>query len=134
MFSFGRLHDIEVTGRLDDPATVLDGRSIVIAPIRAGSGTIIEVVEAWARQVPVVSTSRGIEGLDAHDGEDVLVADDPAEFAARCSMAARYPDVRGRLTANGRARYEAEFTWPLIGAELADWLTDEKQAGSPSRS
>jgi hypothetical protein len=123
MYSFGRLHDIEVTGRLDDPATVLDGRSVVVAPIRAGSGTIIEVVEAWARQVPVVSTKRGVEGLDAHDGDDVLVADDPAEFAARCSIAARYPELRRRLVANGRARYEAEFTWSLIGAELADWLT-----------
>ena len=124
MFSFGRLHDIEVSGRLDDAGTVLDGRCVVIAPIRAGSGTVIEVVEAWARRVPVVSTSRGVEGLDAHDGDDVLVADDPAEFAAQCSMAARYPELRDKLTANGRVRYEAEFTWPLIGAELADWLTE----------
>ena len=135
MHSFGRLHDIEVTGRLDDPGDVIDGRTVVICPIRAGSGTIIEVVEAWARGVPVVSTSRGVEGLDAHDGEDVLVADDPAEFAARCSMAARYPDLRDRLAANGRARYEAEFTWQLIGTQLAEWLSEaEKQAGPASRT
>jgi glycosyltransferase involved in cell wall biosynthesis len=138
MYSFGRLHDIEITGQLDDPATVLDGRCVVVAPIRAGSGMIIEVVEAWARGVPVVSTSRGVEGLDAHDGEDVLVADDPAEFAAHCSMATRYPELRDKLTANGRIRYEAEFTWPLIGAQLADWLSQgdggEMQAGSASRT
>jgi hypothetical protein len=133
MYSFGQLHDIEVTGRLDDPGTVLDGRCVVVAPIRAGSGMIIEVVEAWARGVPVVSTSRGVEGLDAHDGVDVLVADDPAEFAAQCSMAARYPELRDALTANGRVRYEAEFTWALIGAQLADWL-DEMQAGSASHT
>ena len=135
MHSFGRLHDIEVTGRLDDPGDVIDGRTVVIAPIRAGSGMIIEVVEAWARGVPVVSTSRGVEGLDPHDGEDVLVADDPAEFAARCSMAARYPDLRNELATNGRARYEAEFTWPLIGAQLTDWLSEaEKQAERAARS
>ena len=73
--------------------------------------------------MPVVATSRGVEGLDAHDGDDVLVADDPAEFAARCSMAARYPELRARLAANGRARYEAEFTWPGIGADLVAWLS-----------
>ena len=84
--------------------------------------------------VPVVSTSRGVEGLDAHDGDDVLVADDPAEFAARCSMAARYPDLRGKLAANGRARYEAEFTWPLIGAQLADWLTEAPGGGKASQN
>jgi hypothetical protein len=123
MYSFGRLHDVEVTGPLDDAGTVLDGRCVVVAPIRAGSGTIIEVVEAWARGVPVVSTTRGVEGLDAHDGVDVLLADDPAEFAAQCSMAARYPELRDKLTSNGRFHYEAEFTWPLIGAELAEWLS-----------
>jgi glycosyltransferase involved in cell wall biosynthesis len=72
--------------------------------------------------VPVVATSRAIEGLEATDGEDVLVADDPAEFAARCSMAARYPDLRAKLAGNGRARYESEFTWSVIGAGLVAWV------------
>ena len=122
MPAFGELHGIEVTGALDDLGAVLDARSVVIAPIRAGSGTIVEVIEAWARGVPVVATSRAIEGLEASDGVDVLVADDPAEFAARCSMAARYPELRAKLAGNGRARYEAEFTWPVIGAGLVAWL------------
>ncbi len=120
--SFGRIHGIEVIGPLDDMGDVLDGRSVVIAPIRAGSGTIVEVIEAWARGIPVVATSRAVEGLLPTDGDDVLIADDPAEFAARCSMAARYPEIRARLAGNGRARYEAEFTWPGIGADLQAWL------------
>ena len=123
MRSFGDLHGIEVTGHLDDVGAVLDGRCVVIAPIRAGSGTVVEVIDAWARGIPVVATSRGVEGLEPHDGDDVLVADDPAEFAARCSMAARYPALRARLAAHGRARYEAEFTWPGIGADLVAWLS-----------
>jgi glycosyltransferase involved in cell wall biosynthesis len=122
MFDFGVLHGIEVTGPVDDLGAVLDSRSIVVAPIRAGSGTIVEVVDAWARQVPVVATSRGVEGLDAHDGDDVLVADDAAEFAARCSLVARSPELRARLTTRGRERYEADFTWDVIGAELRAWL------------
>jgi hypothetical protein len=37
-------------------------------------------------------------------------------------MAARYPALRATLAGNGRARYEAEFTWPVIGADLVAWL------------
>jgi glycosyltransferase involved in cell wall biosynthesis len=122
MPAFGQLHDIEVTGRIEDVSAVIDAQSVVIAPIRSGSGTIVEVIDAWARGVPVVATSRAVEGLQPTDGVDVLVADDPAEFAARCSMAARYPDLRATLAGNGRARYEAEFTWPRIGADLVTWL------------
>jgi glycosyltransferase involved in cell wall biosynthesis len=122
MWEFGKLHDIEITGAIADIGQVLDSRSVVIAPIRSGSGTIVEVIDAWARGVPVVASSRAIEGLQATDGEDVLVADDPAEFAARCSMAARYPELRAKLAGNGRARYESEFTWPGIRAEMVSWL------------
>ena len=122
MPAFAQLHGMEVAGPLDHAEGVLDSRSVVIAPIRAGSGTIVEVIQAWARGVPVVASSRAVEGLDATDGVDVLVADDPAEFAARCSMAARYPELRATLAGNGRARYEAEFTWPVIGADLVAWL------------
>ena len=55
MPSFAELHGIELTGRARDIGAVLDARSVVIAPIRAGSGTIVEVIDAWARGVPVVA-------------------------------------------------------------------------------
>jgi hypothetical protein len=121
MPAFADLHGIELTDA-PDLGRVLDARSVVIAPIRAGSGTIIEVIGAWARGVPVVASSRAVEGLQPSDGVDVLVADDPAEFAARCSMAARYPELRATLAGNGRARFEAEFTWPVIAEDLVAWL------------
>ena len=123
MVPFGELHGIDVTGGLADPASVFDQRTIVIAPIRSGSGTIIEVVDSVGpRCVPVVATSRGIEGLGAHPGDDVLVADDPEGFAAACAELAHSPELRARLAANGRARYEAEFTWQGIGDDLLSWL------------
>lgn len=125
--SFGDMHGIEVTGPADVQHEPLDARSVVIAPIRSGSGTVIEVIDAWARGVPVVATSRAVEGLQPTDGEDVLIADDPAEFAARCSMAARYPELRAKLAGNGRARYESEFTWPGIGAGLRTLLESRRQ-------
>ena len=37
-------------------------------------------------------------------------------------MAARYPELRAKLAGNGRARYESEFTWPVISNSLVAWM------------
>ena len=56
----------------------------VVVPIRAGGGTRIKALEAFANRKPVVATSIGAEGLDVRAGEHVLIADTPEDFAAQC--------------------------------------------------
>jgi polysaccharide biosynthesis protein PslH len=56
----------------------------IIVPLRAGGGTRIKILEAFALGRPVVSTSLGSEGIDARDGEHALIADDPVAFARAC--------------------------------------------------
>lgn len=75
-----------------------------LVPLRHGAGTKTKLIQALMAGTPSVSTSIGIEGLAVRDGEEVLVADDPAAFAegigALLTDAARWE----RLAANGRAR------------------------------
>jgi glycosyltransferase involved in cell wall biosynthesis len=56
----------------------------VVVPIRAGGGTRIKILEAFAHQKPVVATSIGAEGLDVRNDEHILIADTPEAFAAQC--------------------------------------------------
>ena len=44
-------------------------------PIRHGGGTRLKILEAMALGTPVISTSKGAEGLDAQDGREILIAD-----------------------------------------------------------
>jgi len=55
---------------------------IVVAPILASSGTRLRILEAWAAGRPVVTTPAGAFGLDYRDGDELLCATTPAEFAA----------------------------------------------------
>ena len=57
--------------------------AVCVVPIRQGGGTRLKILEAMALGTPVVATSKGAEGLDAVDGEHLLLADDPATFANR---------------------------------------------------
>ena len=116
---------IVVTGYLENMGEAFGPGTVVVVPLLARSGTRLKIIEAWARGLPVVSTSKGAEGLGAVDGENLLIADDPRSFAAACVRLAGSATLRRQLTEAGRRRYEAEFTWAQIGNELAGWLAKQ---------
>ena len=58
--------------------------SLCVVPLRAGSGTRIKILEAFSLRRPTVSTRLGAEGLDVTHGEQLLLADEPEDFARAC--------------------------------------------------
>jgi len=102
---------IIVKGYVPDLAEVLRGCAAFIAPIRAGAGMRVKILDAWARGVPVVSTTLGAEGIETTDGEDILLADAPAAFADAVMRLLARPDVRHQLARNARAKVETRYNW-----------------------
>jgi polysaccharide biosynthesis protein PslH len=72
---------IKFTGTVPDMRPHLDAATVVIVPLRLGGGTRIKILEACAAGRPVVSTSVGAEGLNLEAGKEIILADDPVEFA-----------------------------------------------------
>ncbi len=87
---------------------------VAIAPIRAGSGTRLKLLEAFAYGRPAVSTTVGAEGLDVTDGRDIMLADTPSTFAAACVQLLRSRHMRQALGAAGRQLVEARYAWAAI--------------------
>lgn len=110
---------IEVTGPIEDAVAELAKARLVVAPILAGSGTRIKILEAWAAGRAVVSTTLGAEGFAARDGGHVLLRDTPESFAAAVCDLLASPEERQRLGAAGRALYERSFTWTRAWEALA---------------
>ena len=69
------------TRYIPDPKSYLRRASVAVNPAVSGSGVNIKLVEYLSVGVPVVSTSRGMAGIDLRVGDDLLVADAPADFA-----------------------------------------------------
>lgn len=91
-------------------------------PLRFGGGTRLKILEALARGVPVVTTSLGCEGLGLESGRDLLVADDPAEFARSLDLLLADDELCRRLAANGFETVRRRYSWTAIGAAFGDAL------------
>jgi glycosyltransferase involved in cell wall biosynthesis len=70
---------------------------IAVAPLRAGGGTRLKILEAFAHRRPVVSTSLGAEGLPVEHGKHLLIADDAPSFADACARLLRDHALRSTL-------------------------------------
>lgn len=90
----------QLHGYVEDLTPFYDRADIVVAPLRAGGGTRIKILEAFSHGCPVVSTSRGIAGIEALDGVHALVEDSPHDFADACVRLHDDPGLKAKLNAN----------------------------------
>jgi len=89
-----------------------------IVPIRIGGGTRLKILDAWAMGRAVVSTSIGCEGLDAADGENILIRDTPDALAGAVLQVLRDPQLRARLERNGRRIATEMYNWDVVGRRI----------------
>jgi len=92
---------IEFMGYVPDLEKAIKG-SVLIVPLRIGSGIRVKLLDAMSQGVPAVSTSIGCEGIPVTDGLDILIRDDPAEFAAAAVELLNNPELRARLANAGK--------------------------------
>ncbi|MFD2880243.1 glycosyltransferase family 4 protein [Paenibacillus rhizoplanae] len=103
---------IVITGYVDSVADYIRKAQVVIAPLLEGSGTRLKILEAWALRIPVVSSSKGAEGLLCEHSRNIMIADDPASFADSVTLLLQDHE-RGVVLADRAyetllAHYEAE--------------------------
>ena len=103
---------IESTGSVGDAVQELARAKVVVVPILAGSGTRIKILEAWAAERPVVSTSIGADGLPVRDGENIRIADDPEQMKTAVLELLEDKGLRIKLGKAGRKTYADNYSWP----------------------
>jgi len=112
---------IVVTGRVESVMPFIRKAAVFIVPLRIGGGTRLKIYEAMAAGKAVVSTSVGAEGLDFHDGEDILIADEADKFASDVVELLVNKDRRIKLGGSA-AKLAAQYDWATIAKRFEEIL------------
>ena len=117
---------IEVLGEVESAEKTYDTSCAVVIPLHAGSGMRIKLAEALAAGRPVVTTSKGMEGLELTNGQHVLVANTAHDMAEAIKLLLTQPTRAIELGHSGR-----EWAMTHLGhrararafsLQLADWI------------
>ena len=112
--------DIDVTGTVPDVQPFLAQARCTLAPLLAGGGSRLKILESLAAGRPVVSTRVGAEGLDDVVAHGIVVADNPRSFADAVVALLDDANRAERLGKEGHDRVVARYTWDKTLAPLLD--------------
>ena len=120
--------DFIVAGHAPDIAPFFTGTRLSISPLRYGAGVKGKVNLAMSYGLPVVATTSSVEGMHLTPEADVLVADEPLQFAEAIARAYRDETLWHRLAEGGRANVRAHFSRDVARTALASVLARTRAA------
>ncbi|PLX78699.1 MAG: hypothetical protein C0616_13565 [Desulfuromonas sp.] len=109
-----------VAGKVADLAPWYLSADAAIVPLRAGGGTRIKILEAFAFHCPVVSTPQGAEGLDVVDGNELLLAKSAASFAKQCLRVLTDTELRQHLADNANRLLRQDYSMESLKRAIYD--------------
>ena len=111
---------VRVIGYVDDIQPYLARTKVFVMPVRLGFGMRGKLFEAWAMGKPVVSTSAGCRGVAVKDGENILISDEPVDFAESVVALLANTEKRKRLGSNARRLVEKRYNWDGLAGRLEE--------------
>ena len=117
--------NIVITGLQRDVRPFFESVRLSIAPLRFGAGVKGKINQSMALGVPVVATSAAVEGMELASGEDVLVADEPEEFARALVTLYESAELWNRISENGIKKTRALYSTDTARKKLELLFSDE---------
>jgi polysaccharide biosynthesis protein PslH len=118
---------VRVTGFVSDLAACYRAADVVVAPLAAGGGTRIKLLEAFAYGLPVVTSSAGAAGLDLADGVHVLIAEDGDDVARAVAALAADRGLRERLVVQARRLVSRSYSYDAVIPRIREFFASAER-------
>ncbi len=80
VYQYDGKSNVHVVGEVPSAGDFMNSKSIMVVPLKSGSGMRIKIVEGMALGKPIVSTSIGAEGIEYTHQKNILIADSQQDF------------------------------------------------------
>lgn len=114
---------VTVHGPVDDLEALYSTASLTVVPLRAGGGSRLKVLEAFANMIPVVATHVAANGLEVTDGRDLVLAVDDDELADATIKILREPALAADMAASARRYVSEHHELNAVARDLAERVT-----------
>jgi len=131
---FNLCDGVEFTGTVPDMRPYLAAATVIVVPLRLGSGTRIKILEGCAAGKPVVSTRVGAEGLDLRPGIEILLADEPAEFAQKVIRLLENPQLQNAIGQSARAKAVACYSQSNVNGIIGKAISSASRESATSEA
>ncbi len=118
---------IVVTGYVDDVREYLYKSKVYVCPLRSGSGIRTKVLEVFSCKKPVVITPMALEGITAQHNKEVMIADDPKDFAQHVIALLEDDNLRVNLGEKAYDLVVNEYNWHKISEDVKDYYIKMKE-------
>jgi O-antigen biosynthesis protein len=125
---------VRMVGHVRELEPLLCRWRVFVAPLRYGAGVKGKITHALSLGTPTVTTSLGAEGTGFRHGEEILIADTPAAFAAAVLALYESPEQWERLSRAGQAGVEERFSFTAATTRLREDLAHIADAAPRRRA
>ncbi len=110
--------NVRVIGSVEDVRPFLGRAWVALCPLRVQAGIQNKILEAMAMGVPVIATRISCTGLGVEPGNELLVAETPAEFVSGIELLLDNVNLRDELIKSGREYVEKNHSWAVCVRQL----------------
>lgn len=107
-------------GYVSDLFSTISLADIAIVPVLSGGGTKLKMFDYMNAGLPIITTRKGIEGINAKDKEQAIITESINEMVDAIASLSKNRQERERLGLNARRLVEKEYDWDIIGDKLVD--------------
>ncbi|HRO99924.1 MAG TPA: glycosyltransferase [Flavobacteriales bacterium] len=120
---------ITVTGWVRDIRISYASARIFAAPMQIGTGLQNKLLEAMAMGIPCITSALANNAVGARPNEEVLIGENPEQYAAHILDLLEDPALRQRIATNGNRFVRTQFDWDVAAGKLDTLITEATAAG-----